>query len=310
MVAFKTVFAPHLGRDVRFGRNRAVARGPRMHMKSYIDHRHIAVPESCDFSQKAMASLSNVYLNDRYGCCVVSGGYHVVGVETGNATGSPMVATDDQIVHDYSKIGGFDPNNPIATDGGCNEEVALNYWTQHGFANGTKLCGWLAVDPTNEEQVKQAMYLFENLFFGIELPNEWINPFPSTPGFVWDDGAPEPSNGHCVVGVGFSEQGVQIDTWGLLGTLTWKAIAHLCAESSGGGLYTMLSPDQVAKGATKAPNGFDWEALVADFDALGGNVPPPMVQVKKQRPRPGPPPSPSAQELRAKAREKAQKKKA
>jgi hypothetical protein len=209
-----------------------------------------------------------------------------VGVETGNADGgSPFLAEDAQIIADYSAIGGFDPNNPEATDTGCDEQTALNYWTQTGFANGTKLCGWMAVDATNKAEVMAAMYLFENLFFGIELPDSWVNPMPSD-GFTWSNDTPNPANGHCVIGVGYNDEGVQVATWGMIGTITWDAIASLCTANSGGALYVMLSPDQVAKGQTKAPNGVDWDTLMSDFVSLGGN-PAPIA------PPPAPAPAPS-----------------
>ena len=43
------------------------------------------VPEEVDYSEKADAVLRDIFLNDEHGDCVIAGGYHVVGVETGNA---------------------------------------------------------------------------------------------------------------------------------------------------------------------------------------------------------------------------------
>jgi hypothetical protein len=138
-----------------------------------------------------------------------------------------------------------------------------------------------------------AMYLFENLYFGIELPDAWISPFPSASGFVWDVGTPDPENGHCIMGVGYGPQGVKVDSWGLFGTLTWKAIAALCTQNGGGELYVMITPDQLAKGQTKAPNGIDWASLCADFNAMGGNVPVP-APAPSPAPAPAPAPTPPA----------------
>ena len=78
------------------------------------------------------------------GDCVIAGGYHVEAVWTGNA-GQLFTATDAQIVADYGAIGGYVPGDP-STDNGCDEQTAFNYWTKTGFANGTTLAGWLAVD--------------------------------------------------------------------------------------------------------------------------------------------------------------------
>jgi hypothetical protein len=270
MTALKEIAAPHLGRTVKMGRRRPRALGMRLRLKHYL--KLPAMPASCDYSAKALPVLRNIYGNDRLGDCVIAGGYHIVGVETGNA-GVLFTAADNQIVGDYSAIGGYDPNDPN-TDQGCDEETALNFWQNQGFVDGTKICGWLAVDATDQSEVQAAMFLFENLMFGIELPDEWINPFPSTDGFVWDvAGQPDPNNGHAVIGLGYDPSGVQIDSWGLFGTITWPAVAQYAARGVGGQLFVILTPDQLAKGADKAPNGIDWATLVADFNAMGGMAP-------------------------------------
>ncbi len=278
----------------KLGRRRPVAKGPRLHLARYLPKALPPLPTACDYSVDPDAApvLRDLLLNDQYGDCVIAAGYHVLGALTGNAEdGSAFHATADQIVADYSAIGGFDPNNPDVTDNGCDEQTAFNYWTQHGFADGSKLVAWLSVDGTRPDQVRAALYLFENLFFGIALPDAWITPFPQADGFVWDAGPPNPQNGHAVCGVGYTARGVTIDTWGLFGTITDRAIARLCSQEGGGELYVLLSAEQLAKGQAKAPNGFDWATLVADFDALGGKVP---VPAPAPGPGPGPAPAPAA----------------
>ena len=287
----KQLFAPHLNRTVKMGRRRPVARGPRLFLKNYLRLAKLPPPPpSQDYSRAARPVLSNVYLNDQLGDCVIAGGYHVVGVETGNAD-DLFTATDQQITADYSAIGGYVPGD-ANTDNGCDEATALNYWTERGFADGTKLLGWLAVDPTDRQEVAAALYLFENLFFGMELPDAWVNPMPSGSGFTWDvAGASDPANGHCVIGAGYNPDGVTIDTWGLLGTLTWNAIAQYCAAANNGELYVMLTPDQLEKGQSKAPNGVDWADLVKDFNSIGGHVAAPPPRPPAPRP-PAPKPTP------------------
>jgi len=278
----KKVHSPFHGRDVKFGRKRPTSR-PRLHLKSYLTALP-APPASCDYSPKALPVLSDIMQNDQLGDCVIAGGYHIVGVETGNC-GPIFHANSAQVTKDYSAIGGYVPGDE-STDNGCELPVALDYWTKHGFANGTKLVGHLAVDAADKNEVMLACHLFENLYIGMGLPDHWVNPMPSGSGFKWDvAGAPVPENGHCVMGMGYDTNGVKIDTWGMLGTLTWAALAKYAAAHGGGELHVMLSPDQLAKGQTKAPNGIDWSALLADFNAMGGHAPIP-------NPTPNPPPAP------------------
>jgi len=290
----KEVLAPHLNKVVKLGgRKRSDPARPHLKLSKYLKAAALpAAPATCDYTAKA-AALRQMYMNDQLGDCVIAGGYHVVGQETGNA-GDSFVATNDQVVADYSAIAGYVPGNP-STDNGTNLTTAMDYWTKTGFADGTKLIAYLAVDASNKEEVMQAMYLFENLFFGIELPDAWISPFPSADGFTWDVSTPDPNNGHCVMGVGYDANGVKIDTWALFGTITWAAVAELCVANGGGELWVMLTPDQLAKGAIVTPNGVAWDDLIADFNAMGGNVPVPPAPdpVPPPPPAPEPPPAPS-----------------
>jgi hypothetical protein len=291
----RTIFSPAHGKSFRLGRKRPVAKGAHFKLGNYLHATLPTPPSTCDYSLAARGVLVDVYDNDALGDCVIAGGYHIVGTETGNA-GNLYHANSEQIVADYHAIGGYVPGDS-STDQGCDEVTALNYWTEHGFANGSKLLGWATVDATKPEQVRLACYLFENLFFGIALPDPWLSPFPSSDGFVWDvAGNPDYGNGHCVVGVGYNTRGVIIDTWGMLGTLTFEAIAKYAVDTAGGQLYVMLSPDQCAKAATKAPNGVAWADLIADFQAMGGNAPvtPPAPPPPPAPPAPPAPPRPPA----------------
>ena len=293
----KTAFLPKLNRNIVFGRRRPNAGSQCLHLHNYLRSSLPTPPTSIDYTSKASQELADIDENENLGDCVIAGGYHIVGVETGNA-GNEFIVTKDQIITDYSAIGGYVPGNP-KTDNGCQLPTALGYWTTHGFANGTKLLGHLAIDPTNVTEVQQALYLFENLMLGLELPDAWINPFPSTNGFTWDvAGSPDPENGHCIIGAGYVGTGVTIagytaagliiDTWGMLGIITWAALAEYCSSKNYGELYVLLTPDQVTKGQTIAPNGVSWSDLIGDFDALGGNVP---VPTPVDPPTPTPTPS-------------------
>jgi hypothetical protein len=251
---------------MKLGRRRPAPGHKKLHLRDYLRVSLEAPPATCDYSKPAMTGLSNIFLNDQLGDCVIAAGAHVTAQETGNA-GDLFVYSPAQILADYGAIGGYVPGDP-STDNGCDEVTALNYWQTNGFADGTKLAGYLHLNAANEVEVMQALYLFENVLFGVELPDAWINPFPSASGFVWDVGTPNPDNGHAFMGTGYNQTGVQIDTWGFIGTITWPAVSALCSTNDGGQLYVVMTPDQLEKGQTKAPNGLEWVALQSDFDAL------------------------------------------
>jgi len=276
----KTLKHPVSGHTLKMGRNRPVARGPRFALKNYLLRGAPPPPATIEYTQKAAGALSEMYENDKLGDCVIAGMAHVVGVLTGNAGSKPFLYTDKQIISLYSAIGGYVPGEP-STDQGCDEVTALNYWENNGAmpphsnssADLHKIVGWMTVDSTNREECQMAMWLFENLYFGLELPDAYVNPFPSASGFTWDvAGNPDPNNGHCVVGVGYTANGITIDTWGMTGTMTYAAVAKYPNPAANGELYTVISMDAISKANEKAPNGFDWSQLIADFDSMGGNV--------------------------------------
>lgn len=272
----KSVFAPHLGRHVKMGRTRPDPTAPRLKLSDYLDRKALPTPPaSLDYTPLAMQAVSNMYMNDQLGDCVIAGGYHVRGITSANAGGPIALFSNAQVVQDYSAIGGYVPGNP-STDQGCDEVTALNYWMNTGFPDGVKLAGWLTIDATNETEIMQAIWLFENNFYGMELPDDWVQNMPSASGFTWDvEGAPDPSNGHCVAGGGYTKTGVKICTWALTGTITWAATAEYASSKNGGELHILLSPDMLIKAQQKSPAGVDWPSLIADFDAMGGTVPAP-----------------------------------
>ena len=271
----KTLQQPGSGNTFKLGRKRPVARCPRFALRNYLTRSMPTPPATCEYTKAAHTALSKVYENDKLGDCVIAGMAHVVGVLTGNAGPKPALYSNEQIIKLYSAIGGYVPGDP-ATDQGCDEQTALNYWENNGAASSTgahKIAGWMTVDATNPEECRTALWLFENLYFGLELPDAWVNPMPSASGFVWDAaGPPVPENGHCVAGVGYTAAGITIDTWGMTGLMTNAAVAKYPIQAAGGELYTVVSMDAISRADQKAPTGFDWSQLIADFDSMGGDV--------------------------------------
>lgn len=249
------------------GRNPSQYEIPKLTFKNYAAVLP-AIPATADYSANAQKTLRDVYLNNQLGCCVISAGAHIRGVTSGNA-GNEVSFTSPEIRKMYSYIGG-------GGDNGANPIDALRYWSNTGFTDGTKLMGWLAVDPADPVEYKTACWLFENLFYGVACPNAWFNPMPQRDGFRWDvAGNPVGRNGHSWCAVGYNEQGMLIDTWGMIGLMTDAAHARYCTRSAGGELYVMISPDMVGKGMQRAPNGLNWHDLIVDFNLLGGNLPVP-----------------------------------
>jgi hypothetical protein len=255
--------------NFKLGRNRPVARGPRLSLKNYTLKSLPSPPATVDYQGRAFNSLSRILGNDLVGNCVQAGILHLIGVFTGNA-GNQAVFTEQQGIQLYSQMTGFVPGEP-ATDQGTDEVSAFNFWEQNGVF-GHKIAGTLALNPSNPAEYRTALYLFENVCFAGGLPDAWITPFPSATGFTWKSATPDQNNGHFFVGPGYLPRGLVCATWGMQGVITDPAIESFCAAENGGSLYTVLSADSINKAKQKAPNGFDFTQLIADFDAIGVTV--------------------------------------
>lgn len=220
-------------------------------------------PDAVDFTVDAATCLGQMYLNDKLGDCVCASGNHMLGAWTANA-GAPFVATDAQVLADYEAIGGYNPADP-STDQGCDLGTAIDYWTSHGFADGTKLAGSVSVDATNLVEVKTALWLFGGLFTGVELAAAWL----SNPD-VWDvAGPPVPEDGHGIPFLAYDADGITLASWGTLRKSPWAAVQQYWASTAGGELHALLSPDMILRATGLAPSGLDMGALTADLPGVG-----------------------------------------
>ena len=268
------------GRTLKFGRRRPVAFHPHLHLKKY-KLPGVSPPPTLDFSGKAGSVLGQMYLNDQLGDCVIAAMAHTTGLLQAAADSEPTIFSDDEITKLYSAIGGYVPGDE-STDQGCDIQTALAYWKVNGapIASNHKIAGYLGVDASNQQDVMTALWLFENVIYGVELPDRWVSNLPSKSGFTWDlAGRPDPQNGHCFPGIGYNQQGVTISTWGMTGTLTWRAGQRYSVAKSGGELWVVLDEEAIDQAQQKSPDGFDWATLVADFTALGGT---PIVPSQSQ----------------------------
>jgi hypothetical protein len=291
----RRVFLPHLNAFAVLGRREPRVVHPHLQLKSFY-RGDIAIPSIVDYRPKALTGLRNPHLNLKLGCCVIAGGWHVREVWTGNATGVPIVGTDAQIVADYSAIGGYVPGDE-STDQGCDMQTAIARWMGKGFASdpASRVAMYLGIDPSDQTLLKTALYCFEHLYMGFGLPEEWISPFPSKDGYLWDVAGPSVStNGHCVMAAAFDSQGIGDDSWGLEGTITWPALAKYGDPAVGGEVYVMLSAESLDRARQRAPNGFDWDQLLAAFQAIGGELPAGPIPGPSPAPTPAPSPKPAS----------------
>lgn len=263
----KIVEHPVTGQQFRLGRKMPTQTPARkLRLSSYkVKYDY---PKSIDYAEKARNAINRMYLNDQIGCCVIAGMAHLLGVYTGNATGVPIVLTNAEIKRLYGEIGGYD--GTAASDNGCDEVEALEYWRKKGIA-GRKIVDHVAIDGSDIDEVRMAIWLFGGIMSGTALPNAWVDPMPRRSGFVLGvSGDPVPENGHCMVHCGYDadKKRINVSTWGMLGSVTDEAVKRYMTSKAGGELHAILSRDVIAKGKQKAPNGLDWARLERDWKQI------------------------------------------
>jgi hypothetical protein len=209
-------------------------------------------------------------LNDSLGDCTCAAAGHMIEQWTTYAN-NPIVPTDAQILQAYEVVGGYKPNDP-STDNGAVMLDVLKYWKKVGIG-GHKIAGYVALNPKNHTQMKQAIALFGNVYIGVALPLTAQTPVVGESGYpCWSlppggpigNGLPYSWGGHCIPLVGYGvdsrgQAGTRLVTWGQVYDATWGFLDLYCDEA-----WAVVSQDWIdAQG--KSPSGFDLYSLLADL---------------------------------------------
>ena len=271
----KTLVHPVTGQTLRLGRKFAPSRPQRMARFGAFSSPKTPIPTSTRYTNYPAGSSGEAWFkavlsNDKLGDCTCAGALHIAGAWFANV-GEAVPFKPEDAVSLYERACGYDPSDP-STDQGGNEQDVLAFLHAHGLApNGShKIAGFCAVDGRDVEEVHRAIYELENVYFGLALPDAWINPFPAADGATWDvAGDPDPSNGHCVVGLDYREDGaVLINTWGMRVWLTADAIRNYAVPAAQGEVYALYSDDALSRATQKSAGGFDAAGLKAAFAEL------------------------------------------
>ena len=216
------------------------------------------LPPKVDYTAKAMAALRRMYLNDRYGCCVIADKYHQLGVRGGNDGGQVVTGTDQEVLDTYTRW------KAGPGDSGCNIPDVLTRGVQTGIvANGVtyKDDGFVSVNNANADEVKTAITLFGTVVLGLNLPESWHQ---SDDNSDWGPTNSEIIGGHDVLACSYDETGVIISTWGGLRRITWPAFTSRTWITE---CYAVLAPlwygeDKIAPSLAHA------DALIKDMQTL------------------------------------------
>lgn len=273
--------------DVKLGRNppTEVSKSPKL--SQFFSTVGYVAPPSLDYYSKAMPSLDRMYANDQYGCCVISGKAHNVGVYTAHDTDSEglVLCTDQEIVGEYQRICG-------RGDNGCNIDHVLRTMMTGGIRQGgkiRKIDGYARINWMNPDEVKAALHIFGAITIGFYLPNSW------TGTDVWDITNSRIIGGHDVSVVGWKENGnYVISSWGRLYEWTPQAFHSRQYIDEA---YVILAPEWYNSDKV-SPSRVDVAGLRKALDDFAaGRIPdvikPEPTPEPEPQPEPVPPPPPT-----------------
>lgn len=246
-------------------------------------------PAAINYGAKAPNVLKKMYLNNKYGCCVLSSRIHQFGIINAVESGTEVFATDQEV---YDAYCGFCSSINRCQDGGCNMASVNQLQQTKGIVIGgkvRKIEGTVSVDHTNKELVMTMIVVSGGLNLGMDLPNAWYN---SADGSDWAPTNSSIVGGHEVQAYGYDDKGVWISTWGGTRRITWTAFTSKKWIDE---CYSALLPEWYASDGVAA-NGIDAAGLKAAFaEVADGKVPvlpDPKPPTPPQPPVPPQPPTP------------------
>ena len=179
-------------------------------------------------------------MNDRLGCCTCSTAGHMIQTWTAQAH-NEVTVPDAAILAAYEAVGGYIPGND-STDNGARITDLLNYFRDVGIG-GHKISAWAEVNIT-QQRIQQAVYLFDAVDVGLELPISCQSQIGLDK--TWDivdynvtgDAAPGTWGGHSVPVVKYDPTGLWCVTWGQLQKMSWQWFMYYTDEC-----YAAISTD-------------------------------------------------------------------
>ena len=203
--------------------------------------------------------------NDQAGDCVVASGDHALQIVGTLLTGAYVNWSDAQLLRAYqSQNPGFtswtDAGGP--NDQGMDVQQFLSWMVKQGF-----ILGFAKIDPTSEDEVKAAIWLFLAVITGQDMQ------VAQQSGDVWDYVKGSASwGGHATVWGGFPGSPDDIDTvsWGAVYEMTQAFVQHQVTEA-----YVIITQAHVDHAAFR--EGFDLVKFGEAFTQLTGRAFPVVV---------------------------------
>jgi hypothetical protein len=266
----------------RSGRLPAQPARPQLRLEDHVTADLPAPPSAMDWQQPVDKTGWPMYLNDRVGDCTFAEVGHHVELITGNAAGTAVEVTDDDVLKGYEAVSGYVPGDQ-ATDTGCYIADVMAYWHKTGVG-GHRILAYASIHPANTTLVKQAIALFGGVSVGLTVSQANEDQFNA--GRPWDYVKGSRSlGGHCILIGAYGPSKWRGVTWGAEQDITPAFYQHQVNE-----IWVPVTDEWFKDG--KSPQGIDAASLGAAYTALTGQ-PNPFPVTPQPTPTPVPTPVPA-----------------
>lgn len=208
-----------------------------------------------------LVQIWNMLGNDQYGDCVWAGAAHETMLWNREAD-KTVNFTDQEVLSDYSKVTGFNPNDPNS-DQGTDMQVAASYRKKTGITDGKtrhKIGAYVAITPGNSTELKQAIWLFGAVGIGIQFPDYAMDEFIAGQSWHVKSGG-SITGGHYIPAVGYDGRYIYVVTWGKIQKMSWGFMRKYMDEG-----IAYISSEFLTNG--KSLDGFDLATLTQDLAQL------------------------------------------
>jgi hypothetical protein len=212
--------------------------------------------------EKEVKGRWGMLANDKVGDCVFAGAAHEVKLWNAEC-GTSVRFLSKNVLSDYSAVTGYNPKDE-STDAGTDMREACSYRRKTGIvdANGVrhKIAAYMALEPGNLTELKQALYLFGVVGGGFDLPYSALDQFDKKQAWSVVPNM-RSAGGHYVSIVGYRKNKLIGITWGRKQEITEEFYEKQSDEA-----YVMLSEEMLKE--RKSPEGFDYDLLISYLNAL------------------------------------------
>ena len=260
-----------------------------------------AAPASVDYITPALAALNTMLGNGPdstlpagqgpVGDCILAEDLHLAAMRACNA-GDPWVPTTAQALAAYAAVTGFVIGQPN-TDQGTDPLALITYrLAGNPYPDGSTLLAAIAIDASNVDSRRKAIWLGCGVFQWASLPDAWES--EEDGGDTWDvAGDPVPQNGHGFAAGAYSGSTESLIEWAEESPpilLTNAAAAKYLVPSAGGGCVALIGSNMFSKKTGLCPAGFDQPTIMNYIASLGTPVQGAVPSSPPSQPPPSQPP--------------------